>query len=379
MGIPPLEGITVGITADRRAEEQAELLSRRGATVLHGPTIRTLPLGPDARLRSVTDELVWYPPDVTVVSTGVGVRGWLAVAESWGVADALVASLSRSRILCRGPKAAGALTTAGLRVDWRAPGEKMDDVVEHLLDHGVSGLRVAVQLDGDADSSQGDRLRRAGAEVVEIPVYRWTLPENIGPALRLIDATCAGRLDAVTFTAAPAVRNLFLLAEREGVADSLRHALSGRVLAMCVGPVCRAAADEHGITQPLAPARARLGSMVQALVHELGERRRVVDVGGRRVVLSGSVVAVDGEPVVLSGRERGVFEVLARRPGVVVSKPAVLAAVWGETTVGPHVIEVTVARLRKRLAPSGLMVETVVRRGYRLVPDEAPPATASSL
>src|SRR5690242_6702881 len=39
--LQPLEGYTVGVTADRRASEQAELLRRRGARVLDGPTIAT--------------------------------------------------------------------------------------------------------------------------------------------------------------------------------------------------------------------------------------------------------------------------------------------------------------------------------------------------
>ena len=46
----PLEGYCIGITADRRWEEQAELLRRRGATVMHGPSIRTLPMGADDEL-----------------------------------------------------------------------------------------------------------------------------------------------------------------------------------------------------------------------------------------------------------------------------------------------------------------------------------------
>jgi uroporphyrinogen-III synthase len=46
MAYGPLTGFTVGVTADRRWNEQAALFERRGATVLHGPTIRTLPLAP---------------------------------------------------------------------------------------------------------------------------------------------------------------------------------------------------------------------------------------------------------------------------------------------------------------------------------------------
>jgi uroporphyrinogen-III synthase len=362
----PLEGMTIGVTADRRADEQSELLARRGARILRGPTIRTLPLGPDPRIRQVTEDLVRTPPHAFVANTGVGVRGWLALAESWGLVEALLESLAAARLLCRGPKAAGALTTAGLPAHWQAGSERLDEVVTHLIDEGVEGRRVAIQLDGNVDAVASHRLRAAGAEVIEIPVYRWTLPEDLGPALRLLDATCNGRVDSVTFTAAPAVHNLFLLADREGTSDELRQALDGPVLAMCVGPVCREAALDHGVTAAVQPKRARLGSMVQALTEQLIEHRRVVDVDGHHVVIQGSLVVVGDQRVELRERERNVFDVLARRPGVVVAKRALLAEVWRSPHQDAHVLEVTVGRLRKRLAPTGLAIEAVARRGYRL-------------
>ena len=39
-----MSGFLVGVTADRRAAEQIAMLERRGATVLHGPAIRTHPV-----------------------------------------------------------------------------------------------------------------------------------------------------------------------------------------------------------------------------------------------------------------------------------------------------------------------------------------------
>lgn len=362
----PLEGMTIGVTADRRADEQTELLARRGGRVLRGPTIRTLPLGPDARIRQTTDEVIRTPPYALIASTGVGIRGWLALAESWGVIEALLASLAEARLLCRGPKAAGALTTAGLPTHWQAGSERLDEVVTHLVQEGVAGRRIALQLDGNADSAASDRLRAAGADVIEIPVYRWTLPDDVAPAFRLVDAACSGRLDAVTFTAAPALHNLFQLADSQGLSEDLRVALDGPVLAMCVGPVCRDAAIEHGVSAAEHPERARLGSMVQALTERLSERRRVVDIAGRRVVVQGSLVLVGDHRVELRERERSVFEVLARRPGVVVAKRTLLAEVWGSPQQDAHVLEVTIGRLRKRIAPAGLNVDAVVRRGYRL-------------
>src|SRR4051794_31528631 len=58
VGLLPLEGRVVGVTADRRADEQAELLERRGAAVVRGPTMRTLPLAGTDELLAATRRVV---------------------------------------------------------------------------------------------------------------------------------------------------------------------------------------------------------------------------------------------------------------------------------------------------------------------------------
>jgi uroporphyrinogen-III synthase len=68
----------------------------------------------------------------------------------------------------------------------------------------------------------------------------------------------------------------------------------------------------------------------------------------------------------LTDRERDVLRVLAERPGVVMSKRALLRRVWGHRETDEHAVEVTVARLRQRLGITGSGIETVIRRGYRL-------------
>src|SRR5262245_61194271 len=99
------------------------MLVRRGARVVLGPAVRTLPLAASAELRDVTEALVADPPDVLVANTGVGIRSWFAVAESWGLGEALMGALGQAEILARGAKAAGAVLSAGLPVAWRAPSE----------------------------------------------------------------------------------------------------------------------------------------------------------------------------------------------------------------------------------------------------------------
>jgi uroporphyrinogen-III synthase len=182
-------------------------------------------------------------------------------------------------------------------------------------------------------------------------------------------------VDAVTFTAAPAVHNLFAMATAEGVADDLRAALNGPVLAMCVGPVCRKAAVEVGVHAAAEPQLPRIGGMVKTLADELQSRRRELRVDEVHAVVQGSMVRASGTSVSLPSRERSVFETLARRPGAVVPKRVLLVDVWGSAETDPHALEVTVGRLRRRLAPTGLGVEAVHRRGYRLTAGRTGPGS----
>src|SRR5689334_19474169 len=108
MTLAPLSGFTIAVTADQRREEQVELLRRRGATVVEGPTVRTVTLVDDAGLRAAIQELVDRPPDVTVLLAGGGTRGMVGAAESLGVEGELMDALSGSTVVARGPKAMGA-------------------------------------------------------------------------------------------------------------------------------------------------------------------------------------------------------------------------------------------------------------------------------
>ncbi len=364
MPLLPLEGFTIGVTADRRAEEQCEMLRRRGARVVHGPSIRTVPLASDARIRAATEALIVSPPEILLANTGIGIRTWFAAAESWGLGHDLLGALSRARILARGPKAAGAIITAGLDVAWRSPTETLREAVAEILATERPAASVAVQLDGNAEQRQIGRLRAAGYEVTAVRVYEWHEPSDVAPTLRLLDATCDGQVDAVTFTSAAALKGFVTLAEEHGRSEQLRAVLNGPVLAMCVGPMCAGVADDLGL-QGLHPERPRLGAMVHHLVAELGERQCQLRLAGTDVVLQGATVLVDDVAVTLTEQERAIVELLVARNGAVVGRRELTRAVWG--TVGdPHAVEAAISRVRKKLGAAGPAVRTVVRRGYRL-------------
>jgi uroporphyrinogen-III synthase len=265
--------MTIGVTAERRAEQQMDLLNRRGADVLHGPTARVFSLDEDRVLRAATAEVIAHPPDFLVASTGFGMRTWMAAAASWGMGDALLTALRQALVANRGSKAASANAAAGLTEWYRAPHERLDELVERVLVEPLAGRRVVLQLHGVADPGAVASLAAAGAAVVEVDTYRLSLPADPTPARHLIRAACAAELTAVTFVMAPAAHNLFVLAAEIGLAAELREALNSTVAVACVGPVCAEGVIDEGVLRPLVPSRHRLVPMVQALTDYLSQAR----------------------------------------------------------------------------------------------------------
>src|SRR5439155_18320702 len=138
-------------------------------------------------------------------------------------------------------------------------------------------------------------------------IYGWHLPEETGPALRLVEAACERRLDAVTFTSAPAVHNLFTIAGRDRRDGDLREAFNDDVVAGCVGSVCADGAREAGIRHPLAPSVGRLGLLVRALSEHFEARRRTLSLAGEEAWWRAGTLGVGDEVIELSGRERDLF------------------------------------------------------------------------
>jgi uroporphyrinogen-III synthase len=369
----PLAGFTIGVTAARRSEELITLLERRGAAVVHAPAIRIIPLVDDVELRRVTTLLIEQPPDVVVVTTGIGFRGWFEAAHGWDVADDLTAALSSTRILARGPKARGAVRQAGLCEEWSPESEASPEVLDRLLADGAAGLRIAVQLHGAASEWEPnadicDALALAGAQVIKVPVYRWEQPLDHRPMDQLIAMIVDGQLDAVSFTSAPAVASMLQRAKALGCVAELVAALRDHVPAICVGPVSAAPLRRLGVPV-LYPDRYRLGALARLISDAVPLRACRFTAGGHHISVRSSSVAVDGDIHTVPPAAMALLRRLMANPGWVVSREELLAQLpggGGDT----HAVETAMARLRSALGAPGA-VQTVVKRGYRLAIDPA--------
>lgn len=374
-----LAGFTVAVTADRRRSELGALLERHGARVVLAPALRIVPLADDTRVRAVTRILLERPPDVVVVSTAIGMRGWLEAADGWGLGDALRARLAAAHLVARGPKAMDALRSAGLVDSWSPGTDGCAEILDHLVREmavatvGVRrragrggrsaplhGRRIAVQLHGEPQEEFCAALTAAGAEVFEVPVYRWAPPADPTPLHRIVDLITNRLVDAVTFTSAPAVSSLLRAAGPR--IDAVLASLCTDVLAGCVGPLTAAPLRQYGVPV-LAPERAALGALALALVEELPRRTQTLHVAGSQLLLRGHAAVVDGVLRPLPPAQMAILRSLAASPGKVLPRSQLLEAL--PRGAGEHAVEMAVARLRAALGGSSF-IQTVVKRGYRL-------------
>jgi uroporphyrinogen-III synthase len=364
-----LTGYRIAVTSARRAEELCALLGRQGAEVCSAPAINMIALPDDDELHSNTEALITEPPDILVAHTGIGFRGWLAAAEGWGVANQLIAALSSARIVARGPKATGALRAAGLNEEWSPKSESSHDVLKYLLESGVSGKRIAIQLHGAADAWDPfpefiGGLRSADAEVVPIRVYRWKSTPLGGEFDQLVTGIARRQFDAVSFTSAPAAAAVLERSRDLGIEDQLLEALRTDVHAMCVGPVTSQPLKRKGVPTS-SPERMRLGALARHITEQLPLlSSRTVMAAGHMVDIRGTCVLVDGSIKLVSPSGMAILRALAQRPGDVVARHDLLRALPGNSN-DPHAVDTAVLRLRTALDDKNI-VATVVKRGYRL-------------
>ncbi|OBG31009.1 uroporphyrinogen-III synthase [Mycolicibacter heraklionensis] len=372
-----LSGYRVAVTSARRADELCTLLRRHGASVCAAPAITMIDLTDDVVLRGRTEALIETPPDVLVVTTAMGFRGWIAAAEGWGIADRLIAALTTARIVARGPKAVGALRTVGLPEEWSPESESSEAMFDYLKSD-IAGARMAVQLHGttgdwDPAPELLDQFRRAGAEVLSIPVYRWRPAHPGGEFDQLTSQIAQRQFDAVSFTSAAAVMATLARAADLGISDALLLALRSDVHAMCVGPLTARPLTLLNVPTS-SPRRMRLGALARHIIDELPRlRTHTVQAAGHRIELRGNCVIIDGVAKPMSPSSMATLRALAHQPGRVVSRQTLLEALPGNGA-STHAVETAVLRLRTTLGDKNI-VATVVKRGYRLAVDQVPAKT----
>ncbi|HUR32774.1 MAG TPA: uroporphyrinogen-III synthase [Vicinamibacterales bacterium] len=259
-----LDGRTVALLESRKAGELAALVERFGGTPLSVPSVREVLREDD--FVPLLGRLVNGGFDMVVVLTAAACEALFAEAERHGLLDGVVSALAGLTLVARGPKPLLPLRKRGL-VAGVVTGKPhtTDELLEALAGTSLRSARVLLLHYGERNDSFSRALAERGAQIEDLSLYEWALPETLAPLHALIDATVGGRIDAMLFTSQIQFRHLLQVAFDTGRDGELTRALRDQVIVGSVGPVCTRAMRAAGVVPDVMPHLPNGPSLVQAL------------------------------------------------------------------------------------------------------------------
>lgn len=260
-----MNGQTVAILESRLGEQLAELIEKRGGKPVRAPALAEIPDVDPRYIADLIREWQAKPVKAAIFQTGVGTHALFRTTDALGLTATLLALLSSTVVVVRGPKPTAALRSREVRIDLSANDPFTTvEVLEELDALPLEGERVVVQRYGARNPELEDGLKARGATVIEIPLYRWSLPANTQPMADLIDALARDQITSVVFTSASQIHNLFEFAQTLNKSGDLAANLNATLVAS-IGPVCTAALAHFGVKPAIEASPPKLGPLVNAL------------------------------------------------------------------------------------------------------------------
>lgn len=259
-------GMRVLSLESRRAAEMAELIRRQGGQPVQAPAMREAPLEPNEEIFRFAERLFAGEFDMMILLTGVGTRLLNRAIAGRYPEERFAEALRRIAVVARGPKPAAVLREMNVPPAVIAPEPNTWRELLAAIE-GRPERRIAVQEYGRANPELLAGLRRRGAQVTAVGVYRWDLPEDTGPLREAVRRVVAGELQVALFTTAAQANHLFRIAAESGLEEAAREALA-RMAVGSIGPSTTEVLEEFGVRPDLEPGHPKMGF----LVHEAAKR-----------------------------------------------------------------------------------------------------------
>lgn len=267
---PPLpsdfHGLRVLSFESRMATEMARLIKRYGGEPLVVPAVREIPipLQDNGAVFRFGVKLILHQVDILILMTGVGAKALFEVLQTRYPLAEIIEALKKTIVVTRGPKPLAVLKAMGMDANITVPEPNTWHDVIATLDYyrPVQGLRIAIQEYGVSKPEMIEDLKKRGAEVFSVPVYRWALPEDTGPLEGAIAEVLNGHLDAVLITNAAQIDHVMQLAERKNMAQPFRDACR-RMLVASIGPTASEGLKHHDLPVDFEPSHPKMGILVK--------------------------------------------------------------------------------------------------------------------
>ena len=205
-------GLTVAAFESRMSQEMTRLIERHGGRPIVAPSMQEVPLEENPKALTFGEQLVRGEFDIVILLTGVGTRSLIEVLQTRFSLEAVTQALKNTILVARGPKPLAALKELGLapRIEVPEPNTWRDliEAIDDQLEEDMRGRQVAIQEYGVSNPDLIKAIQQRGGVVTQVPVYRWALPQDIGPLEQAISQIIDGRVDVMLITNAVQVDHI---------------------------------------------------------------------------------------------------------------------------------------------------------------------------
>ena len=257
-------GLTVAAFESRMAAEIIRLIERHGGVPLVTPALREIPLDDNSAALKFGVQLTTERVDMLILLTGVGTTALFDLLKTRYPWPSIVEALKQTALVARGPKPVAALKAFGLQPTLTVPEPNTwIDLISTLDEYRpVKKLRVAVQEYGVSNPDLLEALKQRGAEVFQVPIYRWALPEDLGPLRQALNNIIDGKVSVLLITNAAQVDHVMQVLEKDGKVEPFRAALKKMVVAS-IGPTASERLRHHEWPIDLEPSHPKMGVLVK--------------------------------------------------------------------------------------------------------------------
>jgi uroporphyrinogen-III synthase len=259
------QGLRVLSLESRRAVEIGKLIRNYNGDPLVVPAMREVPAASNHEALAFADGVMRSDYDLVVFLTGVGVRALLNIVETQYEREAFLEALRKVKVVSRGPKPSSVLKELKIPIAATAPEPCTWHEVLSTLDaefgDSLRELRVAVQEYGASNPELLAALTERCRQLTKVPVYQWTLPDDLQPLRDCVNSIANGSIDAALFLTAIQITHLFEVAGQMGKADAVRSGLQSAAV-FSIGPTTSEELRHHGIEPDLEASHPKMGFLV---------------------------------------------------------------------------------------------------------------------
>jgi uroporphyrinogen-III synthase len=260
-------GLRVLSLESRRAKEMEALIVREDGVPFVAPSVKERAVDDDMAAVRFVEQLEADEFDMVICTTSVGLVLLRDTVAKTMPLERLSAALRRVTIVSRGPKPVGVLKALDVPIHIMIPEPNTwKEIVEAVADR--QECRIAVQEYGRPNVEMNQALERTGATVTPVALYRWELPDDVGPLREAARRLASHQFDVVLFTSSIQLDHLMEIAGALGLDQDVRQCLTEDVVVASIGPVMTSALSAHGHPPDVIPKHPKMWALVKAASEE---------------------------------------------------------------------------------------------------------------